>query len=63
MNSKIFRDVSKLKKKDISQNHLKNIRSTLIKFQDNYDLFQKEMYFLLWAYDLEFFTLDYASQD
>ena len=62
-NSKIFRDVSKLRKKDISRNDLKNIRSTLLEFQSKYDLFQKEMYFMLWAYDLEFFTLDYASNE
>ena len=62
-NSKIFRDVSKLRKKDISRNDLKNIRSTLLEFQSKYDLFQKEMYFMLWAYDLEFFTLDYASTE
>jgi len=58
--SKMFRDVSKLRQKDISQNHLKDIRSTLLNFQSKYDLFQKEVYFMLWAYDLEFFTLDYA---
>ena len=62
-NSKIFRDVSKLRKKDISRNDLKNIRSTLLEFQSKYELFQKEMYFMLWAYDLEFFTLDYASTE
>lgn len=61
--SKMFRDVSKLRKKDISKNYLKNLRSTLLDFQSKYDLFQKEMYFMLWAYDLEFFTLDYASSN
>jgi hypothetical protein len=61
--SKMFRDVSKLRQKDISQNHLKDIRSTLLNFQSKYDLFQKEVYFMLWAYDLEFFTLDYASKE
>jgi len=59
----MFRDVSKLRKKDISKNYLKNVRSTLLEFQDKYEIFQKEMYFMLWAYDLEFFTLDYASSE
>ena len=62
-NSKIFRDVSKLRKKDISRNDLKNIRSTLLEFQSKYELFQKEMYFMLWAYDLEFWTLKHAAKD
>ena len=27
------------------------------------DIFEKELHFLLWAYDLEFWTLKYASED
>tara|TARA_B100000085_G_scaffold249825_1_gene245750 strand:- start:2104 stop:2511 length:408 start_codon:yes stop_codon:yes gene_type:complete len=61
--SKMFRDVSKLRQKDISKNYLKNLRSTLLDFQSKYDIFQKEMYFMLWAYDLEFFTLDYGAKE
>ena len=59
----MFRDFSVLEKKRISKNHLKNLRSTLHKFQDAYNLFQKEIHYMLWAYDLEFFTLDYASEE
>jgi hypothetical protein len=35
----------------------------LLEFQETYDLFEKELMFLLWAYDLEFFTLDFAAKD
>jgi len=34
-----------------------------MRFEDSNDVFQKEIFFLLWAYDLEFFTLDYASKE
>jgi len=27
------------------------------------DIYRKELLFLLWAYDLEFFTIDYASKE
>jgi len=27
------------------------------------DIFEKELLFMLWAYDLEFFTIDYASKE
>jgi len=58
----MFRDFSTLEKRKIGQNHLKNLRKELNDFQDKYGLFHKEMLFILWAYDLEFFTLDYASE-
>jgi len=59
----IFREFSSRKKTRVANNQLKNLRSTLYDFQDKYDLFQKEIMFLLWAYDLEFWTLKYASEE
>ncbi len=59
----MFRDFSTLQERKIGHNHLKNLRSTLMDFSDRYDLYQKEVMFLLWAYDLEFWTLDYASEN
>ncbi len=29
--------------------------------QEDYEIFNKELMFMLWAYDLEFFTLKHAS--
>ncbi len=59
---RMFRDFSTLQKRKIGHNNLKNLRSTIMEFSDKYSLFQKEIMFLLWAYDLEFWTLDYASK-
>ena len=60
--TRMFRDFSILPERRVGQNHLKNIRSTTLDFQDKYNLYQKEIHFMLWAYDLEFWTLDYASE-
>jgi len=58
---KLFRDFSY--KKQIYSNELKRLRAVLLKFEDSYDLFEKEILFMLWAYDLEFWTLDFAARD
>jgi hypothetical protein len=60
--TRMFRDFSTLEKRKIGHNHLKNLRATITDFGDKYNLFHKEIMFMLWAYDLEFFTLDYASE-
>lgn len=58
----LFREFSLKKKDAIGDNRLKHLRSQLHRFQSDYEIFQKEMMFMLWAYDLEFWTLDYASE-
>lgn len=60
---KIFRDFSYRKQRYVINNELKRLRSTVIDFEDKYDLFGKEIMFILWANDLEFWTLDFASKD
>lgn len=60
---KLFREFSKLNQRYVKRNYLKNLRKELIRAKDAHGLFQKEVMFLLWAYDLEFFTLKYASED
>ena len=59
---KLFRDISKLTERYVKRNYLKNLRSVLLKNQESYDLFEKEIMFMLWANDMEFWTLDYASE-
>lgn len=59
----MFREHSRLPQRYLNNNHLKFLRSRLLQFQDKYELYQKEMYFLLWAYDLEFWTLQYAAEE
>jgi hypothetical protein len=58
----MFREFSSRKKTQIGDNRLKNLRSTLHRFQNDYEIYQKELMFMLWAYDLEFWTLNHASE-
>lgn len=60
---KMFREFSVLKARYVGKNYLKNVRSALNSCINNNELFMKEMFFLLWAYDLEFWTLDYAAKN
>ena len=60
---KLFRESSKLNQKYVKRNQLKNLRKVLLSTQDRYDVFQKELMFMIWAYDLEFFTAKHASED
>ena len=59
----LFRDFCVRPQRYIKNNHLKRLRTVLLEFQETYDLFEKDLMFLLWAYDLEFFTLDFAAKD
>ena len=58
---KLFRDFSYRKQRYVINNELKRLRSTVIDFEDKYDVFGKEIMFMLWANDLEFWTLDFAA--
>ena len=60
---KLFRDFSKLNQRYVKKNYLKHLRSVTNDFCRRYDIFEKELQFMLWAYDLEFWTLSYGAQD
>ena len=60
---KLFRDFSKLHQRYVKRNYLKNLRGKIKDFCRRYDIFEKELMFMLWGYDLEFWTLDYASKE
>jgi len=60
---KLFRESSRLNQRYVKRNHLKNLRAVLLSTQASSDVFQKEIMFMLWAYDLEFWTLDYAAKE
>jgi len=62
-NKKLFREFSKLNQRYVKNNHLKHLRTSIKKFCLKKDIFEKELMFMLWAYDLEFFTAKYASED
>lgn len=60
---RLFREFSKLNKRYVNDNYLKNLRNATKKFCLDRDIFERELHFMLWAYDLEFFTLKYAAQE
>jgi hypothetical protein len=60
--SKKFREFSRLPERYVKNNYLKSLRKALISTQEQHRVFEKELMFMLWAYDLEFWTLDYAAE-
>ena len=61
-NKVMFRDFAKQDKKYIRRNNLKRLKQLDRGFSLSGDIFS-DLEFLLWAYDLQFFTIDYAAQD
>lgn len=60
----MFRDMSKLPDKYVNQNYLKNLRTSTNNFlEKNPDLSKGYLYFLLFVYDLEFFTISWAAEN
>jgi hypothetical protein len=56
--SRLFREHSKLPEKYLGKNHLKNLRNVVKNFMEKNDGFTKaQFYFMLFVYDLEFFTI------
>ena len=47
----------------VKRNYLKYYRSVKLEFCDSKDISSSHLDFLVWAYDLEFFTKDFASED
>lgn len=60
---KMFREFSKLNQRYVKNNHLKYLRKSVNEFCVKKDIFERELMFMLWAYDLEFWTLSYAAKD
>jgi hypothetical protein len=60
---KMFRDFSKIKVKYINNNYLKNLHVSRESFCHENKISWKHLEFLLWAYDLEFWTIVYASEE
>jgi hypothetical protein len=61
--SKLFREMSKLEKRYVKQNHLKHLRSAKSDFISNNNIPGSWIDFMLWVYDLEFFTISYAAEE
>lgn len=60
---KLFREFSRLNQRYVKSNYLKALRVTTKSFCKRRDIFERELMFLLWAYDMEFWTLRYASEE
>jgi hypothetical protein len=60
---KLFREFSRLNQRYVKNNYLKDLRKSINDFCRDKDIFEKELMFLLWAYDLEFWTLKYAAKE
>ena len=60
---KLFREFSRLDQRYVKRNYLKDLRKTLINISDIYQVSKSELMFLLWAYDLEFWTIEHASKN
>jgi len=60
---KLFREFSRLNQRYVKNNYLKGLRVTIRSFCRRRDIFERELMFLLWAYDMEFWTLRYAAEE
>jgi hypothetical protein len=60
---RMFRDFAKQDTKYIKRNNLKRLKQIRHKVQKEWDVSFADLEFLLWGYDLQFFTIDYASKD
>ena len=60
---RLFREFSKQNKLYVKRNYLKNLKTVKEKYVQRTGLDFTKIEFLIWAYDLQFFTLDYMSQN
>lgn len=58
----MFRSFSKMDKRYLEPNSLKNIHYLYIEAEHLYGLNKPKVDFILFVYDLEFFTIDYVSE-
>jgi len=62
--TRLFREVSKLPKKHVKNNYLKNLRSATDEFlESNPDLTRSYLQLMLFLYDLEFFTISWVAEN
>ena len=61
--TRLFREFSRMDSRYVNRNYLKYYRSVKLEFCDSRDISSSHLDFLVWAYDLEFFTKDFASED
>ena len=60
---RMFRDFALQDSKYIKRNYLKNFKKVKHKMIESSGLRFSHIEFLLWGYDLQFFTIDYAAKE
>ena len=60
--SRKYREFSKYKEELVGDNYAKNVRNVLLDFRDDRNMSPELTMFLLWAYEYEFFTMDYLDK-
>lgn len=61
--TRLFRESSTMQDRYLNKNYLKNYRAAKIDFCQKKEIFGSHLEFLLWAYDLEFFTKNFAAEE
>tara|TARA_R110000796_G_scaffold219245_1_gene335270 strand:- start:477 stop:893 length:417 start_codon:yes stop_codon:yes gene_type:complete len=61
--TRMFRDFSKLPTRFVKNNHLKNLKNALEEFTSNGEITKSYLYFMLFVYDLEFFTISWVADE
>ena len=61
--TRLFREFSVMQDRYLNKNYLKYYRASKIDFCEQKDITSSHLDFLVWGYDLEFFTKDFASED
>lgn len=61
--SRMFRDFSKMPSRFVKSNFLKNIKSATEEFVEGSEITKSYLYFMLFIYDLEFFTISWVADE
>jgi len=59
--TRVFRDFSKMPSRFIKNNYLKNLKSATEEFVDGSEITKSYLYFMLFVYELEFFTISWVA--
>jgi hypothetical protein len=60
---KLFREASAMQDRYVKDNYLKDLRSKRLMFCESNKISFSHLEFLLWAYDKEFWTINFASSE
>tara|TARA_R100001463_G_scaffold69118_4_gene122583 strand:+ start:1982 stop:2368 length:387 start_codon:yes stop_codon:yes gene_type:complete len=59
----MFRDFSKMPSRFVKNNYLKNLKSATEEFVEGSEITKSYLYFMLFVYDLEFFTISWVANE